>query len=43
MCAVEAPAAEPFYEFGKLFAPGLIPLAVPCERRGANTELLCNE
>jgi len=30
--AVEAPAAEPFHEFGKLFAPGLIPLAVPRER-----------
>jgi hypothetical protein len=26
---VEAPVTEPFHQFGKLFAPGLIPLAVP--------------
>ena len=40
---VEAPVAEPFHEFGKLFAPGLIPLAVPSKRRWPDTELLRNE
>jgi hypothetical protein len=40
---VEAPAGETFHEFGKQFAPGLIPLALPGERRRANTELPRNE
>jgi hypothetical protein len=41
--SIEAPVAESFHEFGKLFAPGLIPLAVPSELRWPDTELLRNE
>jgi hypothetical protein len=40
---VEAPIAEPFHKFDKLFAPGLIPPALPDERRWADTELPRNE
>jgi len=36
---VEAPITEPFHEFGKLFTPGLIPLAVPSKRRRVDTNL----
>jgi len=42
-CPIEAKVTEPFHEFGKLFAPGLIPLAVPGERRWADTQLPRNE
>jgi hypothetical protein len=34
---------KPFHEFGEVFAPGLIPLAVPGERRRVDTKLPRNE
>ena len=40
---VEGNITEPFHEFGKLFAPGLIPLALPGERRRIDTKLPRNE
>jgi len=41
--SVEAPVTEPFHEFGEVFAPGLIPLAVLGERRRVDTKLPRNE
>jgi hypothetical protein len=36
---IEAPVTDPFHEFGQLFAPGLIPLAVLGERRRVDAKL----